>query len=147
MLAYFKPISRAKYCVATVNLSKDLIVGFTLIVHMLVWFMIFSMCAPQVPGNLVISARSGAHSFDASQMNMSHVISHFSFGKKITPRMMIDIKRVVPYVGGSHDKLNGQAYITHQGDNANVTVSFIIALLILPVLNGFLAVPHAVVTF
>lgn len=76
----------------------------------------------KVPGNLVISARSGAHSFDASQMNMSHVISHLSFGKKITPRMMTDIKRVLPYVGGSHDKLNGQAYITHQGDNANVTI-------------------------
>ncbi|CAD5315185.1 unnamed protein product [Arabidopsis thaliana] len=27
-----------------------------------------------VPGELVISAHSGAHSFDASQMNMSHIV-------------------------------------------------------------------------
>ncbi|PHT84886.1 hypothetical protein T459_13329 [Capsicum annuum] len=35
----------------------------------------------QVPGNLIISARSEAHSFDASQMNMSHVTFSFSFGE------------------------------------------------------------------
>ncbi|KAF3638934.1 hypothetical protein FXO38_22960 [Capsicum annuum] len=34
----------------------------------------------RVPGNLVILARSVAHIFDASQMNISHVISIFSFG-------------------------------------------------------------------
>lgn len=35
----------------------------------------------------MISARSASHSFDASQMNMSHIISHFSFGRfmKIDP--------------------------------------------------------------
>lgn len=77
----------------------------------------------KVPGNLVISARSGAHSFDASQMNMSHVISHLSFGKKISPRVMSDIKRVLPYIGGSHDKLNGQDYVIHSGDSsANITI-------------------------
>ncbi|KAK3021267.1 hypothetical protein RJ639_047258 [Escallonia herrerae] len=77
----------------------------------------------KVPGNLVISARSGAHSFDASQMNMSHVISHLSFGKKISARVMSDMKRVLPYIGGSHDRLNGQAYTTHRGDsNTNVTI-------------------------
>ncbi|XP_059664724.1 protein disulfide isomerase-like 5-4 [Cornus florida] len=77
----------------------------------------------KVPGNLVISARSGAHSFDASQMNMSHFISHLSFGKKISPRVMSDMKRVLPYLGGSHDKLNGQAYMTNPDDtNANVTI-------------------------
>ncbi|PHT35888.1 Protein disulfide-isomerase 5-3 [Capsicum baccatum] len=32
------------------------------------------------PGNLVILARSVAHIFDVSQMNMSHIISIFSFG-------------------------------------------------------------------
>ncbi|KAE8660094.1 putative Early nodulin-like protein 9 [Hibiscus syriacus] len=30
--------------------------------------------AKKVPGNLIISARSGAHSFDASRMNMSHLL-------------------------------------------------------------------------
>lgn len=78
----------------------------------------------QVPGNLVISARSGAHSFDASTMNMSHIVSHLSFGKKISPAVMRNMKRVLPYLGVSHDKLNGQAYIIHPGDsNADVTVS------------------------
>ncbi|CAK9175530.1 unnamed protein product [Ilex paraguariensis] len=77
----------------------------------------------KVPGNLIISAHSGVHSFDASQMNMSHIISHLSFGKKISPRVMSDIKRVLPYLGRSHDKLNGQAYITDPGDStANVTI-------------------------
>lgn len=76
----------------------------------------------KVPGNLVISARSGSHSFDASLMNMSHVISAFSFGKKINPRVMSDIKRILPYIGVSHDKLNGQAYLTDPEDRANVTV-------------------------
>ncbi|XVF77592.1 hypothetical protein PTKIN_Ptkin14bG0057800 [Pterospermum kingtungense] len=42
----------------------------------------------KVPGNLVISAGSGAHAFDASQMNMSHVINHLSFGKTISPRVL-----------------------------------------------------------
>ncbi|OVA11129.1 Thioredoxin-like fold [Macleaya cordata] len=77
----------------------------------------------KVPGNLVISARSGSHSFDASQMNMSHVISHLSFGKKITPRLMAEFKRLTPYLGRSNDRLNGRQYISHHGDgNANVTI-------------------------
>ncbi|CAI9784183.1 unnamed protein product [Fraxinus pennsylvanica] len=77
----------------------------------------------KVPGNLVISARSASHSFDASQMNMSHVISHFSFGKMISPRVMSDMKQVLPYLGGSHDRLNGMPYISNPSDsNANVTI-------------------------
>lgn len=77
----------------------------------------------KVPGNLVISARSPAHSFDASQMNMSHVINHFSFGKKITPREMNDIKRLLPWLLRSHDKLDGLSFISNPSDSdANVTV-------------------------
>lgn len=77
----------------------------------------------KVPGNLIVSARSASHSFDSSQMNMSHVISHFSFGKKITPRVMSDLKRLLPHLGGSHDRLNGLSYISNPSDsNANVTV-------------------------
>ncbi|KAL2245340.1 UNVERIFIED_CONTAM: Protein disulfide isomerase-like 5-4 [Sesamum indicum] len=77
----------------------------------------------KVPGNLIISARSASHSFDATQMNMSHVISHFSFGKKITPRVMSDMKRLLPHLGGSHDRLNGLSYISNPSDsNANVTI-------------------------
>ncbi|CAL5392955.1 unnamed protein product [Camellia sinensis] len=77
----------------------------------------------KVPGNLVISARSGSHSFDSSKMNMSHIISHLSFGKKISAAAMSDMKRMLPYLGVSHDKLDGQEYIIHPGgSNADVTI-------------------------
>ncbi|KAL4201667.1 hypothetical protein AMTRI_Chr02g259750 [Amborella trichopoda] len=77
----------------------------------------------KVPGNLVISAHSGAHSFDASMMNMSHYISHLSFGKRLSLSMISEVNRLSPYVGGSVDRLTGKSYMTNQGDaNANVTV-------------------------
>ncbi|KAF5814956.1 putative endoplasmic reticulum vesicle transporter, Thioredoxin domain, Thioredoxin-like superfamily [Helianthus annuus] len=76
----------------------------------------------KVPGNLIISASSGSHSFDASQMNMSHVVSTLSFGSTITPMMMSDMKRLGPYLGAGHNRLNGQAYMTSPEDRANVTI-------------------------
>ncbi|PPD86991.1 hypothetical protein GOBAR_DD16064 [Gossypium barbadense] len=76
----------------------------------------------KVPGNLIISSRSGAHSFDSSQMNMSHVIGHLSFGKIISPRVLSDVKRLIPYLGRSHDKLNGRSFINHLDLDANVTI-------------------------
>ena len=56
-------------------------------------------------------------------MNMSHVISNLSFGRKIAPRVMSDVKRLIPYLGGSHDRLNGRSFINHRDLGANVTVS------------------------
>ncbi|CAN1242829.1 Protein disulfide-isomerase 5-4 [Linum perenne] len=76
----------------------------------------------KVPGNLIISARSGSHSFDPSQMNMSHVISHMSFGMKFSHRAFDDAKRVLPNIGRSHDKLNGQTFINQRDIGANVTI-------------------------
>ncbi|GMJ01495.1 PROTEIN DISULFIDE ISOMERASE 12, PDI-like 5-3, ARABIDOPSIS THALIANA PROTEIN DISULFIDE ISOMERASE 12 [Hibiscus trionum] len=76
----------------------------------------------KIPGNLVISARSGAHSFDSSLMNMSHVITHLSFGKTISPQVLSDVKRLIPYLGRSHDKLNGRSFINHRDLDANVTI-------------------------
>ncbi|TKY48970.1 disulfide-isomerase 5-4 [Spatholobus suberectus] len=76
----------------------------------------------KVPGNLIVSARSDAHSFDASQMNMSHVINHLSFGRKVSPRVMSDVKRLIPYVGSSHDRLNGRSFINTRDLGANVTM-------------------------
>ncbi|XP_017617349.1 protein disulfide-isomerase 5-3-like isoform X1 [Gossypium arboreum] len=76
----------------------------------------------KVPGNLIISARSGSHSFDASKMNMSHVISHLSFGKTVSPQVLNDVKRLIPYLGRSHDKLNGRSFINHRDLDANVTI-------------------------
>lgn len=108
------------YCLANLKIFYKLIYPFML-------------CTVQVPGNLVISARSAAHSFDASQMNMSHVISSFSFGKTITPKVMSDIKRLLPHLGRSHDRLNGNSYVTNPRDSTeNVTVSFLLAYYIPP---------------
>ncbi|KAM7504143.1 hypothetical protein LguiB_003047 [Lonicera macranthoides] len=77
----------------------------------------------KVPGNLVISARSGAHSFDASQVNISHFISHLSFGKTVSPKTLSDLKRLHPYIGGNHDRLSGHTHFTHFSDsNANITI-------------------------
>nr|ACJ84858.1 unknown [Medicago truncatula]AFK38683.1 unknown [Medicago truncatula] len=76
----------------------------------------------KVPGSLVVSARSDAHSFDASQMNMSHVINHLSFGKKVTPRAMIDVKHWIPYLGINHDRLNGRSFVNTRDLEGNVTI-------------------------
>ncbi|KAK1430957.1 hypothetical protein QVD17_14107 [Tagetes erecta] len=76
----------------------------------------------KVPGNLIISAASGSHSFDASQMNMSHVVSTLSFGSTITAMMMSDMKRLGPYLGEGHNRLNGQTYMSSSEDRANVTI-------------------------
>ncbi|KAJ0590837.1 putative RNA recognition motif domain, nucleotide-binding alpha-beta plait domain superfamily [Helianthus annuus] len=37
----------------------------------------------KVPDDIIVSARSESHSFDALRINMSHVINNFNFGKKI----------------------------------------------------------------
>ncbi|KAL0406906.1 UNVERIFIED_CONTAM: protein disulfide-isomerase 5-3 [Sesamum latifolium] len=80
-------------------------------------------CRIEVPGNLIISVHSDSHSFDITKMNMSHFVSHFSFGKKISPRVMSDVKRVLPYLGASHDCLSGSSYISNPSDsNENVTI-------------------------
>ncbi|XP_057950768.1 protein disulfide isomerase-like 5-4 [Malania oleifera] len=76
----------------------------------------------KVPGDLVIAARSGSHSFDPSHMNMSHFISHFSFGRNISPKVFTHAKQLMPYFGRSHDRLNGQSYINHHDLNAVVTI-------------------------
>lgn len=77
----------------------------------------------QVPGEIIISAHSGAHSFDASQMNMSHYVSHLSFGKMISERLLTDMKRLMPYLGLSHDRLNNKWLVNEGQFAANVTVS------------------------
>lgn len=76
----------------------------------------------KVPGNLIFSARSGSHSFDSTQMNMSHVISQFSFGMKVSAKAMSDVKRLLPYIGRGHDRLNGRSFINRHEIGANVTI-------------------------
>uniref|UniRef100_A0A7N1A684 Thioredoxin domain-containing protein n=1 Tax=Kalanchoe fedtschenkoi TaxID=63787 RepID=A0A7N1A684_KALFE len=75
----------------------------------------------KVPGNLIISAHSTSHSFDPSLMNMSHVVTHLSFGKLMSARMLTDMKRLAPYIGASHGRLDGKAFITPRDAKENVT--------------------------
>ncbi|CAI9773448.1 unnamed protein product [Fraxinus pennsylvanica] len=92
----------------------------------------------KVPGNLIISARSAAHSFDASQMNMSHIISQFSFGKRFSSRMMSNMKRLLPYLGRSHGRLNGMSYISNPSDSsANVTIEHYLQIVKTEVMTRF----------
>ncbi|KAK9938405.1 hypothetical protein M0R45_015146 [Rubus argutus] len=90
----------------------------------------------KVPGNLIISAHSGTHSFDASQMNMSHVISHLSFGRTIAPKVMSDVKRLIPYLGRSHERLNGRSFINHRDIGANVTIEHYLQIVKTEVITG-----------
>ncbi|KAL1207102.1 Protein disulfide-isomerase 5-3 [Cardamine amara subsp. amara] len=80
------------------------------------------LSAKKVPGELVISAHSGAHSFDASHMNMSHFVTHFSFGAMVSDRLLTDMKRLLPYLGQSHDRLDGKWFINQRKFDANVTI-------------------------
>ncbi|XP_050367379.1 protein disulfide-isomerase 5-3-like isoform X2 [Argentina anserina] len=90
----------------------------------------------KVPGNLVISAHSGTHSFDSSQMNMSHYISHLSFGRTIAPKVMSDVKRLIPYLGRSHERLNGRSFINHRDVGANVTIEHYLQIVKTEVITG-----------
>lgn len=77
----------------------------------------------KVPGNLIVSARSAAHSFDASQMNMSHVVKRFSFGRSWSHRERDDIRRMRTYIPRMSGKLDGRSYIANPSEsNANVTI-------------------------
>ncbi|XP_024160165.1 protein disulfide-isomerase 5-3 [Rosa chinensis] len=90
----------------------------------------------KVPGNLIISAHSGTHSFDASQMNMSHYISHLSFGRTIAPKVMSDVKRLIPYLGRSHERLNGRSFINHRDVGSNVTIEHYLQIVKTEVITG-----------
>ncbi|KAB1215337.1 Protein disulfide-isomerase 5-3 [Morella rubra] len=90
----------------------------------------------KVPGNLIISAHSGSHSFDPTQMNMSHVISHLSFGRRVAPRVMSEVKRIIPYIGVSHDRLNGRSFINHRDIGANVTIEHYLQIVKTEVITG-----------
>lgn len=71
----------------------------------------------------MVSARSGSHSFDSSQMNMSHVVNHLSFGRMVLPQTFADLKRLSPYLGQSHNRLDGRSFINNRDIGPNVTVS------------------------
>ncbi|XP_010497552.1 PREDICTED: protein disulfide-isomerase 5-4-like, partial [Camelina sativa] len=70
----------------------------------------------------MVSARSGSHSFDTSQMNMSHVVNHLSFGRRILPQKFSELKRLSPYLGRNHDRLDGRPFINQRDLGPNVTI-------------------------
>ncbi|KAF6172456.1 hypothetical protein GIB67_006969 [Kingdonia uniflora] len=80
------------------------------------------MRVKKVPRYHVSLARSESHFFYPSQMNISHVISHLSLGKKISPRLLAEVKRITPYLGGSINRLKGRKYINRHGKQTNVTI-------------------------
>ncbi|PIA34591.1 hypothetical protein AQUCO_03700109v1 [Aquilegia coerulea] len=77
----------------------------------------------KVPGNFVIAARSDAHCFDTSLINMTHIINHLTIGKRISPRILADLQRLSPYFGLNLDRLKDREYITER-DDANGKATF-----------------------
>ena len=76
----------------------------------------------QVPGNLIISAHSGSHSFDASMMNTTHYVSDFSFGRRLPLKMVQEVTRLTPEFAPSGDRLPVKVYVS---EHENITVSVI----------------------
>ncbi|CAM6045721.1 unnamed protein product [Sphagnum compactum] len=72
----------------------------------------------KVPGELMISAHSGAHSFDAAKMNMTHHVGLFSFGNKQSWRSMKDANRLLPELDSDIDHLTGEFFIS---EHENIT--------------------------
>jgi len=56
-------------------------------------------------------------------MNMSHIVTHLTFGTMVSERLWTDMKRLLPYLGQSYDRLNGKSFINERQLDANVTVS------------------------
>ncbi|CAI5510578.1 unnamed protein product [Closterium sp. Naga37s-1] len=72
----------------------------------------------KVPGNLMITAHSTAHSFDAATMNMTHSIHRFSFGRQLTRRKQELVARLRPYVPAPVGRLEGHSF---HSNHDNVT--------------------------
>lgn len=72
----------------------------------------------KVPGNLMISAHSGSHSFDASTMNMTHYVSDFSFGRKLPLNKLREVLRLTPQLVSPGDHLPVKVYVS---EHENIT--------------------------
>ncbi|KAH0872493.1 hypothetical protein HID58_069855 [Brassica napus] len=101
--------------------------------------------AKKVPGELVISAVSGAHSFDASRMNVTHFVKHLSFGRLISDRLLTDMKRLLPYLGLSHDRLNGKWFVNEGKFAANVTIEHYLQVVKTEVVSRRFGQEHSVI--
>ncbi|KAH8971895.1 hypothetical protein BDL97_02G166700 [Sphagnum fallax] len=72
----------------------------------------------KVPGELMISAHSGSHSFDAAKMNMTHRVGLFSFGNKHSRRSMKGVNHLFPELDSDVDRLTGEFFVS---DHENIT--------------------------
>lgn len=64
----------------------------------------------KVPGNLMVSAHSGAHSFDASTMNMTHWVYHFSFGRPLTRKKQHQVERLLPHLPDNQARISNHFF-------------------------------------
>eukprot|EP00850_Spirogloea_muscicola_P010995 SM000066S20470 [mRNA] locus=s66:561351:566363:+ [translate_table: standard] len=67
----------------------------------------------KVPGNLMVSASSGSHSFDPASMNMSHAVDHLSFGRKLARWRQDELRRLTPHLPQLPDRLTGNLFVSH----------------------------------
>jgi len=82
----------------------------------------------QVPGELMISAHSGAHSFDAANMNMTHYVGFFSFGRKLSWRSVHWVNELLPELDTNVDRLTGNIF-TSEHENITVSGNILVKLL------------------
>lgn len=75
----------------------------------------------RVPGTLHFAARSEAHTFDHSLMNMSHIIHSLYYGSKPSARKYSLLERLHP--AGLHsdwsDKLHDQTFVSEHVQNTH----------------------------
>jgi len=72
----------------------------------------------KVPGELMISAQTGSHSFDASNMNMTHYVGFFSFGRKLSWRAVRWVNELLPELDTKIDRLTGNEFLS---EHENIT--------------------------
>ena len=65
----------------------------------------------QVPGELMIYAQAGSHSFDVSRMNMTHYVGLFSFGRKLSWRAVGWVNELLPELDMNVDRLTGNVFV------------------------------------
>lgn len=78
----------------------------------------------QVPGELMISAQAGSHSFDASNMNMTHYVGFFSFGRKLSWRAVRWVNELLPELDTNIDRLTGNEFLSEY-ENITVCKTFV----------------------
>lgn len=73
-------------------------------------FMTGTLWVHRVPGAFHVIAKSDAHTFDAANTNVSHIVSHLSFGQPLTA----DVLHKVPRDVAAHiHPLDGRHFINH----------------------------------